>query len=177
MKECCTSHLVHPMMTVMVLFSHFVRFPARQCPPGRGAPHSSVIGEYCSHLEKLKHIMGTILEGVRALITSARVFAHANARVRVQAGLDLFRAHMTAWSLLKAELETVRAADRGEKRPGRFLSNTHEGGAGGMREGGGAHLCFSGWQRTHTHCQEKECKRMRTRALTSKLSCERKKRT
>lgn len=120
--------------------------------------------------------MGTILEGVRALITSARVFAHANARVRVQAGLDLFRAHMTAWRLLKAELETVKAADRGEKRPGRFLSNTHEGG-GGMREGRGGwvavHICVSqdGSAHTHTHtARRRNAKRMRTRALTSKLS-------
>lgn len=36
MKECCTSHLVHPTMTVMVLFSHLARFPARQCPLGGG---------------------------------------------------------------------------------------------------------------------------------------------
>lgn len=100
-------------MTVMVLFIHFPVPRARKCP--WGAQHSSVIVEYCSNLEKLKHIIGTILEGVRILITSARVFAHANAWVRVQADLDLFRAHMREWRLLKAELEMVNGCRQGKK--------------------------------------------------------------
>lgn len=79
------------------------------------AQHSSAIVEYFSNLEKLKHIIGSILEGVHTLITSARVFAHANARVRVQVDLDLFRAHMTEWRLLKAELEMVNGC-RQEKK-------------------------------------------------------------
>lgn len=82
------------MVTITVLFSQFIHFPvrtARKMPPW--AKHSLVTVEYCSNLEKLKHVIGTILEGVRILITPARVFAHANVRVRVQADLVLFRAY------------------------------------------------------------------------------------
>lgn len=67
----------------VVLPVHSFSCTARKMPPW--AKHSLVTVEYCSNLEKLKHIIGTILEGVRILITSAHVFAHANARVRVQA--------------------------------------------------------------------------------------------
>lgn len=101
----------------MVLFSQFIHFPvrtARKMP--LWAKHSLVTVEYCSNLEKLKHIIGTILEGVRILITSARVFAHANVPVRVQADLVLFRAPMTKWRLLKAELEVVNGCRQGGKK-------------------------------------------------------------
>lgn len=146
------------MVTMMVLFSQFIHFPVHTaCKMPPWAKHSLVTVEYCSNLEKLKHIIGTILEGVRILIMSARVFAHANARVRVQADLVLFRARMTKWRLLKAEQEIVNGCRQGgKKRPGRFLSNAHEHGEGG---GGGAHLCFSRWQ--HTRWQEKNAKAAR----------------
>lgn len=106
------------------------------------AKHSLVTVEYCSNLEKLKHIIGTILEGVRTLITCARVFAHANARVRVQADLVLFRPCMTKWGLLKAELEMV--------------SGCRQGGGGGLGDfyqthmNVGVHIYVSQDASTHT---------------------------
>lgn len=127
--------------------------------------HSSVIVEYCSNLEKLKHIIGTTLEGVHTLITSARVFTHANARVRVQANLDLFRAHMTVWRLLKVELEMVNGCRQGKKEAWEiFIKLTWT-----WRRG--VHIYVSQDGRTHTGSR-KECKSMRTRVLTSKLSWE-----
>lgn len=156
--------MAHLTMTVMVLFIHFPVRRARKCP--WGAQHLSVIVEYCSNLEKLKHIIGTILEGVGTLITSARVFAHANANawVRVQADLDLFRAHMTEWRLLKAELEMVNGCRQGKKEAWEiFIKHT-------WTLGGGSTFMFLKMA-AHT-LAGKECKSMRTRVLTSKLSWE-----